>query len=64
VSVEAGLADTNEETKDGVPNYGNTHNQEMLKSGNTSLFRLEKTKNDDQGVFQKVMDKYVSEFRG
>lgn len=64
VSVEAGLADSNEETKDGVPNYGNTHNQEMLQSGNTSLFRLEKTKNDDQGVLQKVMDKYVSEFRG
>lgn len=35
----------------------------MLRTGNTSLFQLEKTKNDDQGVFANVMDRYVTEFR-
>ena len=35
----------------------------MLRTGNTSLFQLEKTKNDDQGVFANAMDRYVTEFR-
>ena len=37
---------------------------DMLRTGNTSIFQLEKTKNDDQGAQQKVMDKYLEEFRG
>ena len=36
----------------------------MLETGNTSLFRLEKTKNDDKGQIQKVMDRYIEDFRG
>ena len=31
----------------------------MLATGQTSFFKLEKTRNDDQGVNEKVMDKYV-----
>lgn len=36
----------------------------MLRTGNTTLFQLEKTKNDDDGVNEKLMNKYVDEFRG
>jgi len=62
--VEAGLADTNAEE---FKNNGNTSGggqNAMLMTGNTSIFRMEKTKNNDQGVYQKVMEKYADEFRG
>ena len=36
----------------------------MLETGNTSLFKIEKQRNDDQGQLQKVMDRYIDEFRG
>ena len=62
VSVEAGLADPTEETKANATMNG-TQNL-MMQTGNTSLFQLEQTKNTDQGVYEKVMDKYVNEFRG
>lgn len=45
-------------------NFGNAEQQKMLETGNTSLFKMERTKNDDQDAYQKVMDKYVNEFRG
>lgn len=60
VSVEAGLAATD----DYLMSKEKTNQQKMLETGNTSLFQLEKTKNDDQGAHQKVMDKYMEEFRG
>ena len=47
VSVEAGLADPNDRDNNG----NNALNNEMLQTGNTTLFVAEKTKNDDQGVF-------------
>ena len=36
----------------------------MLETGNTSIFRLEKTKNNDENQIQKVMDKYIDGVRG
>ena len=36
----------------------------MLDTGNTSMFQLMKDKNDDQGLHEKAMEKYVTEFRG
>ncbi len=50
VSVEAGLENT-EEVKvpeSATKGFGDSSEQQlMLQTGNTSLFRLEKTKNDD-----------------
>ena len=63
VSVEAGLADPTEELN-GANATMNATQDMMLQTGNTSLFQLEQTKNTDQGVYQKCMDKYVNEFRG
>ena len=58
VSVEAGIGEPPGSAA------GKGDEVDMLRTGNTSLFQLEKTKNDDQGAQQKVMDKYLEEFRG
>ena len=49
VSIEAGLAVTEDKSKNFAGGNG-TNGQDMLQTGNTSLFQLEKTKNDDQGA--------------
>ena len=61
VSVEAGLANPMEESKANATM--NATQNVMLQTGNTSLFQLEQTKNTDQGVYEKVMDKYVTSMR-
>ena len=64
VAVEAGMDAGNADEESKSPNYRREKQQEeMLQTGNTSQFNLEKTKNDDQGVYQKVMDQYVTELR-
>ena len=57
--METGNID--EESK--APNKRDQAQAEMLQTGNTSLFDLEKTKNDDTGVYQKVMGQYETELR-
>ena len=37
--------------------------EKMLKTGNTSLFELEKNKNSNEGEAQKVVEKYTDDFK-
>ena len=63
MSVEAGLEEPTE-ANSAIQNFGNVRNP-LLETGNTSLFRLERQKNEDmKGINQRVMEKYVDEFRG
>ena len=60
LNVEAGLNDQNFAGEaSSTLNQATMRQKEMLETGNTSIFQLEKDKNDDQGVHEKVMEKYV-----